>query len=240
MRVMIKFIIQAAIFAFFSSVVHADSHSEEKTETEQKIETSKKLENSEERMNRVIALQEKREVLKKLNIAWAAYKNNEYQVAVDQWQDLATEGNNVARFFLGLMHSQGQGFNQDDVEAANWYMLAAEEGYIPAQWRLAILHYHGSGVPQDYKKALDLYTTVAQSGDPYAQKMIGTMYSNGLGVQQDRIKAHMWFQISAENGMALALKEQEELAAEMALDEVALANSMAIKCLETNFLECDY
>ena len=34
--------------------------------------------------------------------------------------------------------------------------------------------------------------------------------------------------------MALALKEQEELAAEMALDEVALANSMAIKCLETN------
>jgi hypothetical protein len=40
--------------------------------------------------------------------------------------------------------------------------------------------------------------------------------------------------------MALALKEQEELAAEMALDEVALANSMAIKCLETNFLECDY
>jgi TPR repeat protein len=92
------------------------------------------------------------------------------------------------------MHSQGQGFDQDDVEAANWYMLAADEGYIPAQWRLAILHYHGSGVPQDYKKALDLYTTVAQSGDPYAQKMIGTMYSNGLGVQQDRIKAHMWFQ----------------------------------------------
>ena len=138
MRVMIKFIIQAAIFAFFSSVVHADSHSEEKTETEQKIVTSKKLENSEERMNKVIALQEKREVLKKLNIAWAAYKNNEYQVAVDQWQELATEGNNVARFFLGLMHSQGQGFDQDDVEAANWYMLAADEGYIPAQWRLAI------------------------------------------------------------------------------------------------------
>jgi TPR repeat protein len=81
---------------------------------------------------------------------------------------------------------------------------------------LAILHYHGSGVPQDYRKALDLYTTVAQSGDPYAQKMVGTMYSNGLGVQQDRIKAHMWFQISAENGMALALKEQEKLAAEMA------------------------
>jgi hypothetical protein len=26
----------------------------------------------------------------------------------------------------------------------------------------------------------------------------------------------------------------------MALDEVALANSMAIKCLETNFVECDY
>ena len=97
MRVMIKFIIQAAIFAFFTSVVHADSHSEEKAETEQKTVNS----NSEERMNKVIALQEKREVLKKLNIAWAAYKNNEYQVAVDQWQELATEGNNVARFFLG-------------------------------------------------------------------------------------------------------------------------------------------
>jgi type II secretory pathway component PulJ len=40
MRVIMKSIIQAAIFAFFSSVVHADSHSEEKTETEQEIVTS--------------------------------------------------------------------------------------------------------------------------------------------------------------------------------------------------------
>ena len=137
MRVIMKSIIQAAIFAFFSSVVHADSHSEAKIETEQETENSQKLENSEERMNKVIALQEKRDALKKLNLAWTAYKNNEYQVAVDQWQELATEGNNVARFFLGLMHSQGQGFDQDDVEAANWYMLAADEGYIPAQWRLS-------------------------------------------------------------------------------------------------------
>ena len=240
MRVMMKFIIQAAIFAFFSSVVHADSHSEAKMETEQKTENPQKLENSEERMKKVIALQEKRDALKKLNLAWAAYKNKEYQVAVDQWQELATKGNNAARVFLGLMHSQGQGFDQDDVEAANWYMLASDEDYIPAQWRLAILHYHGSGVPQDYRKAFDLYTTVAQSGDPYAQKMIGMMHSNGLGVQQDRIKAHMWFQISAGNGMALALKEQEKLAAEMAPEEVALANGMATKCIETNFLECDY
>ena len=237
---MMKFIIQVAIFAFFSSVAHADSHSEATIETEQKIENSQKSENSEERMNKVIALQEKQDALKKLNLAWAAYKNNEYQVAVDQWQELATKGNNAARVFLGLMHSQGQGFDQDDAEAANWYMLASGEGYIPAMWRLAILHYHGSGVTQDYRKAFDLYTTVAQSGDPYAQKMIGIMHSNGLGVQQDRIKAHMWFQISAENGMALALKEQEKLAVKMAVDEVALASGMATKCMETNFIECDY
>jgi hypothetical protein len=38
----------------------------------------------------------------------------------------------------------------------------------------------------------------------------------------------------------LALKEQEKLAAEMAPGEVALANGMAIKCIETKFLECDY
>ena len=240
MRVIMKSIIQAAIFAFFSSVVHADSHSEAKIETEQETENSQKLENSEERMNKVIALQEKRDALKKLNLAWTAYKNKEYQVAIDQWQELATKGNNAARVFLGLMHSQGQGFNQDDVEAANWYMLASDEGYIPAQWRLAILHYHGSGVPQDYRKAFDLYTKVAQSDDPYAQKMVGMMHSNGLGVQQDKIKAHMWFQISAENGMSLALKEQEKLATEMAPGEVALANGMAIKCIETKFLECDY
>ena len=47
-------------------------------------------------------------------------------------------------------------------------------------------------------------------------------------------------QTSAGNGMALALKEQEKLAAEMAPEEVALANGMATKCIETNFLECDY
>ena len=43
MRVMMKFIIQAAIFAFFSSVVHADSHSEAKIETEQKTENLPKI-----------------------------------------------------------------------------------------------------------------------------------------------------------------------------------------------------
>ena len=48
------------------------------------------------------------------------------------------------------------------------------------------------------------------------------------------------FKYQQRMAWALALKEQEELAAEMALDEVALANSMAIKCLETNFVECDY
>ena len=98
MQVMIKFIIQAAIFAFFTSVVHADSHSEEKAETEQKTVNS----NSEERMNKVIALQEKREVLKKLNIAWAAYKNNEYQVAVDQYGKNSQQKETTLRdFFLG-------------------------------------------------------------------------------------------------------------------------------------------
>ena len=51
---MMKFIIQVAIFAFFSSVAHADSHSEATIETEQKIENSQKSENSEERMNKVM------------------------------------------------------------------------------------------------------------------------------------------------------------------------------------------
>ena len=39
----------------------------------------------------------------------------------------------MAQFSLGLLYANGYGVNQDYVEAAKWFRLAADQGHLDAQ-----------------------------------------------------------------------------------------------------------
>ena len=197
-------------------------------------------ESNEERLNKVVAIQQKATTLNILKQAWNSYKLGDYEAALGLWMPLAEAENPSAQAYIGLMYNQGHGVQQDISEAAKWFSLASDQGHAPAKWRLAMLYYHGSGLTQDYKKAVDLYHSAAKQGDVYSQKSLGVMYSKGFGVPKDNIIAYSWFHIARVNGFKLAEKYQNEMNDKMTPEETTLAKAMAKECMHSGYTKCGW
>jgi uncharacterized protein len=58
----------------------------------------------------------------------AAYEGQEYATALRLFRPLATKGDAVAQFSLGLVYDKGQGVPQDDRQAYFWLLLASVGG----------------------------------------------------------------------------------------------------------------
>ena len=81
--------------------------------------------------------------------ALALHQNQNYGAALTVFEALAKSGSAPAQFMLGVMHDNGQGIPENDVEAVRWYQLAAEQGDSDAQFNLALMYENGEGVTQD-------------------------------------------------------------------------------------------
>ena len=105
---------------------------------------------------------------------------------------------------LGVMYANGQGVQQDYVEAAAWYRKAAEQGYAVAQSRLGFMYYFGLGVSKDYVQAEAWFRKAADQGHADAQFHLGVLYDLGQGVPQDDEQDAVWTRRAAEQGHAEA------------------------------------
>ena len=65
----------------------------------------------------------------------------------------AKQGNNSAKYNIGVMYKNGLGVPQDYTEAVKWYRMAAEQGVAKAQNSLGMMYHEGLGVPQDNVQA---------------------------------------------------------------------------------------
>ena len=83
---------------------------------------------------------------------------------VPQLQTLATQGNAIAQFNLGVLHDVGRGVRQDYAQAVKWYRLAAAQGHAGAQFNLGGMYFEGSGVAQDYVRAYQWFTLAGVAG----------------------------------------------------------------------------
>ncbi len=83
---------------------------------------------------------------------------------VPQLQALATQGNAVAQFNLGVLHDVGRGVAQDYAEAVRWYRLAAAQGHAGAQFNLGGMYFEGLGVARDYVRAYQWFTLAGVAG----------------------------------------------------------------------------
>eukprot|EP00729_Bicosta_minor_P032595 gene32595-biopygen17417 len=110
----------------------------------------------------------------------------------------------AAQYSLGAMYANGEGVEQDHVEAAKWYRKAAEAGNATAQCNLGYMYDNGKGVEQNHIEAAKWYRKSAEAGYAMAQFNLGTMYDNGKGVEQDHVEAAKWFRKAAEAGNATA------------------------------------
>ncbi|GMB89905.1 hypothetical protein NHP190002_05840 [Helicobacter ailurogastricus] len=129
-----------------------------------------------------------------------AYKERDYQEALNLFQKAAEMEHVDAVFNLARMHSDGQGVSQDYGKAIEYYKKAVELGNADACFNLALLYEDGNGVPQDYTKAVDLYKKAASMGHAHSYYNLALLYRNGQGVSQDYIKTVECYEEAAKLG----------------------------------------
>ncbi len=94
--------------------------------------------------------------------AVATLENGDYARAATLLEPLARDGNSVAQFRLGSLHSLGQGVPADQRLAAAWFEKASAGGHHEATVTLANMYLSGLGVPRDEHRALALFEQAAE------------------------------------------------------------------------------
>ena len=119
-----------------------------------------------------------------------------------------------------------------------WYRLSAEQGDAYAQRNLGPMYVKGQGVPQDYAEAVEWFRLAADQGDADAQLNLGIMYEYGRGLPQNNIMAHMWYNLGSANGTENAGEWRDERAGLMTAADIAKAQAMARKCMNSGYKNC--
>ncbi|KAI8481494.1 Protein sel-1 1 [Branchiostoma belcheri] len=129
-----------------------------------------------------------------------------YQRALDYFQQAAAAGNANAMAFLGKMHSEGAGdaVKPDNNTAFQYFKKAAEQGNPVGQSGLGLMYMYGKGVEQDYSKAFKYFSQAAEQGWVDGQLQLGIMYYSGLGVRRDYKMAIKYFNLASQSGHVLA------------------------------------
>ena len=128
--------------------------------------------------------------------------------------------------------------------AVKFWEPVAEAGNAGAQNSMGVLYQNGQGVPKDEAMAAKWFLRAALNGNSDAQLNLGSMYENGRGVARDLVRAHKWYDIaSAVGGMRPnpieAITARNRVAAKMNADDITLAKTLAQKCRDSKFWECD-
>lgn len=136
------------------------------------------------------------------------------------------EGDAEAQFHLGLILSNRGEEAQDQVDAAQWYLKAANLNHPLAQLNLGLMYAAGQGVAKDDGAAAMWIGRAAEQGDAGAQFNLGSRChrSSVNHLQTDaiesRIESYKWFQLAAGQGYNPARAACERVALAMSRNEV--------------------
>lgn len=130
-----------------------------------------------------------------------AYKNNDFQLAIEILKPLVNNADARSQNLLGDMYFYGQGVERDFGEAFRLKELAASQGIIDAINFVAGGYYWGEIVEKDLQKAAEFYKLAARRGDISSAYSLGQMYEDGIGVEKSIEDAVFWYLVSAEGGM---------------------------------------
>jgi len=122
----------------------------------------------------------------------------------DEMKALADQGDADAQFYLGNVYLNGEGLQENVVEAVKWYRKAADQGYVKAQFNLAQAYFIGKGVPKNVAEAVKWYRKAAEQGDANAQYNLALCYNNGEGVPKNIAESVKWYRKAADQGLAEA------------------------------------
>lgn len=151
----------------------------------------------------------------------------DHQAALEEMRPLAEKGEAKAQYDYALMFEIGLVVNQNQAEAARWYMKSAAQGYPYAQNNLGVMYEEGRGVERDDAKAADLFRQAARKGLAKAQFSLGRMYAEGRGLIGDPVQAYLWLSLAAaDEDLKDAKKLRDNLAREMTPAQIAQARKL--------------
>ena len=157
----------------------------------------------------------------------------------DERMEKAKQGNATAQFWLGHIYSIGEGVPRNDREAVKWYAKAAAQGNVSAQFQLGLMYDGGRGVPENDAEAVKWYREAAGHGHRTAQSFLGLMYATGEGVPVNVILAYVWWSMAKTQGDTFAEMKINELKPQITRQQIAKAQSLAAKCYESDYKDCD-
>ena len=81
---------------------------------------------------------------------------------------------------LGFFYANGIGeLQQDDGQAFQMFLIAAQKNNIPALYNLGLCYKEGVGVEANYQSAAQAFQSAADGGDGDALYQLGILYLNG-------------------------------------------------------------
>jgi hypothetical protein len=147
----------------------------------------------------------------------------------------ADGGNAEAQFSLGFRFANGEGAALDYVQAAYWYLRAADQNHPLAQFNLGVMFAGGQGMEQDDAKAMMWIHRAAQQGDAGAQNNLGVRHHrasfDGLAkdARESNVEAYKWFRLAAAQGYKGAHSAYECLSLGLTRAEVAEGDDRAAR-----------
>lgn len=129
------------------------------------------------------------------------------------WLKKASSKLPIAKNALGNLYATGDGVEQNDKSAINWYRKAASDGFAQSQFNLGVYYDKGIGVTQNYNLAVYWYQKAANQNYIPGMVNLGGMYRAGKGVTKDYSKAAAWYQKAADLGDRTATENLDSLRA---------------------------
>jgi len=130
----------------------------------------------------------------KVASGWAAFEQGNYAEALTIFKSQAEAGNTNMQVLVGNMYDYGQGVPQDDVQALQWYLMAASKGDLKGQYQAANLYSTSPTVPKNNIEAYRWASLAAKgpAGDRtaiWAQQMLSVLTANMTEDEIDDAKA---------------------------------------------------
>ena len=104
----------------------------------------------------------------------------------------------------GMSYYEGNGVEQNDAKAVEYFRKAADQGHAEAQFRLGNCYANGTGVEKNEKTAAEYYRLAADQGNTQALYALGESYMTGRGVDQNDQAAVQCYQLAADEGLGEA------------------------------------
>jgi TPR repeat protein len=143
-------------------------------------------------------------VISLVPLAFSDIDNAKMSLDIDDLTLSAESGDAASQYQLGTLYDEGDGIDENNEKAVEWYRKSAEQGYAKAQGYLSQMYFLGEGVQLDDEKAAYWARKAANQGDALGQNNVGFMYHTGRGATEDSLRAIEWYLLAAEQGLAMA------------------------------------